>query len=139
MNAILTAHILLVQDRDVLLVRHEDGAGHLTGVYGIPGGRISDGESSEDTAIRELFEETGLRVKKEDLREYESNEYSAEIKRKSGEAKHYTMKVFYAVKFTGELDSSEETTPEWIKVEGLNKYKLLPNVERAVKDVINRI
>ncbi|OGK18205.1 hypothetical protein A3G67_01160 [Candidatus Roizmanbacteria bacterium RIFCSPLOWO2_12_FULL_40_12] len=139
MNSIQTSHVLLIENERVLLVKHEDGAGHLTGSYGIPGGRKDDVESFKQAAIRELTEETGFFVDDKDLKEYDGNEYTADIKRKSGETKRYTMKVFYAVKFAGEIKSSEETTPEWVKINELNQYKLLTNVEKAVKDAVNKL
>jgi len=37
MQPILSAHILIFNQDKVLLVKHEEGAGHINGVYGIPG------------------------------------------------------------------------------------------------------
>ena len=51
MKPIPTAHVLLFQNGKVLLVRHEEGAGHLTGTYGIPGGRQSQNETLKETAV----------------------------------------------------------------------------------------
>ena len=34
----------------------------LTGIYGFPKGHVEDGESEEQTAYREVFEETGISV-----------------------------------------------------------------------------
>ena len=34
----------------------------LTGIYGFPKGHVEDGESEEQTALREVFEETGISV-----------------------------------------------------------------------------
>jgi len=42
-------------------------------------------------------------------------------------------------KLCGEIKSSEETTPEWVKINELNQYKLLTNVEKAVKDAVNKL
>jgi 8-oxo-dGTP diphosphatase len=40
-----------------------------TGKWSIPGGKVEDGESAYLSAIRELYEETGIEVTKEQLRD----------------------------------------------------------------------
>jgi len=132
MKAILSAHILVFKNSQVLLVRHEKGADHLTGVYGIPGGRINENENFVNAAIRELKEETGLIVDKADLQEFPNNQYTADIKRKDGTTKKFTMAVYFSSKFKGGLRRSSETEPEWIKLSKLYKYNLLPNVKNAI-------
>jgi 8-oxo-dGTP pyrophosphatase MutT (NUDIX family) len=62
------ARVVLVADGRVLLQhgfdpgRPEDGTWWLT-----PGGGLNDGESVEDGAVREVFEETGLRLSPAEL------------------------------------------------------------------------
>ena len=55
-----------IEDREILLLQRahnkEDGC-----LWGIPGGKIEDCESSIDAATRELAEETGIVLRKEDL------------------------------------------------------------------------
>ncbi len=129
----LSAHVLVFKDDRVLLVKHGDEAGHLTGVYGIPGGRVNEGEDVEDAAVRELLEETGTKVSKEDLQSFPNNQYTADIKRKDGLIRRYMMTVFLCEEFSGEIKVSDETIPEWIEISNLNSYNLLPNVERAIE------
>lgn len=135
MKPILSAQIVLIKGNEVLLVKHGEAAGHLTGVYGLPGGKPIEGEEMIQTIIRELKEETGLSVSAQDLREYEGNRYTADIKRKSGETKRYTMRVFYTTEYTGDLKGSRETTPEWVPFKNLDMDGVLPNVKKAVLDV----
>ncbi len=138
MNPIQTTQIVLITNGTVLLVKHGVAAGHLTGVYGLPGGKPSEGEEMQQTVVRELKEETRLTVKIAVLREFEGNRYTADIARKSGEMKRYTMRIFYATIFVGTLKGSVETTPEWIAIDRLSQYNLLPNVEKAVLDVLKQ-
>lgn len=129
-----TVAVLVYKNDNVLLVKHEEGASHLTGVYGLPSGRINENESEDDAAVRELKEETGLQTAKEDLVEFPNNLYYASIPRKGGEIINFSWRVFIAKQFWGNLVGSSEATPEWVRIDELDKYNLLPNVNRVVTD-----
>jgi 8-oxo-dGTP pyrophosphatase MutT (NUDIX family) len=51
--------VLLVRDNQVLLQRRKDN-----GLWGIPGGSLEPGESLEEAATRETFEEVGVVIDK---------------------------------------------------------------------------
>ena len=51
----------LIKDNMVVATKYKQG--NKDGYYDIPGGKIEEGEFSEQTAIREMKEETGLDVK----------------------------------------------------------------------------
>ncbi len=65
--------IIILKDGKVLLgKRHNDPEKadsdlHGEGTWTMPGGKMEFGEDLEETAAREVLEETGMRVKKEDL------------------------------------------------------------------------
>lgn len=132
MKPIFTVGVLVVQDGKVLLVSHNEGAGNLTGTYGLPSGHLEKDEEEKTAAARELREETGIIVSEEDLIEYPNDIWTADIKRKDGKTYTFQIKIFVAKTFTGLLKSSEETTPEWIEIGKLDEYNLLPNVKEIV-------
>lgn len=127
-----SVHIIVLQNDQVLLVKHGERASHVTGVLGLPGGRSKDDESEKETAVRELREETGVVVEIKNLYEFPNNIFSAYIKRKIGPSGVFTMKVFMTNKFRGTLKRSGETEPLWIKTNELKQRALLPNVEEAI-------
>jgi len=92
-----TAGALLFSEdlMDVLLVRHTDGADHLTGTYSIPAGRLRDNEDEITAAIRELNEETGVTVSPDELLQLPTT-YSATRERKNGVAT-FTMRPYIGV------------------------------------------
>ena len=129
-----TVAALVFKDNEVLLVRHKEAAGHLTDTYGLPSGRTQEKEDDKHAAVRELKEETGLIIEKDHLVEFPENLYYASIERKGGEVVNFSWKVFLAKQFSGELEESEETKPEWVNIDDIGSLKLLPNVYQAVQD-----
>lgn len=128
---------IAIRDGKILLVRHGEGASHLTGTYGLPGGRVMEGESDIDAVVREFREETGLQAEKKDFIQFNDNFYTAKIPRKSGEVNSFGWTVFKVKKFSGDLKGGDETTPEWIEISMLSAFeeegKLLPNTIAAIK------
>ncbi len=59
-RAVIAAGCVVVKGQKVLLVRRRTAP--YSGYWSIPGGKLERGESLEECARRELFEETGMRV-----------------------------------------------------------------------------
>lgn len=81
------------------------------GAWGITGGLMELGESTEDVARREIFEETGLKVDKLNL----INVYSGPqnfVKAENGDEFYVVTVAYYAEGFEGKLniDKSESIT-----------------------------
>lgn len=62
-EAIKSVTTIIFRDDEVLLIRNGVSSDHPTGKYGLPAGRVDDGETWEEAATRECFEESGLRPK----------------------------------------------------------------------------
>src|SRR4051794_18517700 len=60
----LAATVILFRDRpkgaEVLLLRRNRGASFMSDAFVFPGGKIDEGETPEEAAARELFEEAGV-------------------------------------------------------------------------------
>lgn len=134
-KSILTVCAVIINGDKVLLVRHGEKALHLTGVYGLPGGRVKPKESLADAVVREVKEETGLIINMKNLKNLPSK-YYAEIERKNG--KSFLIVVpFLATEFTGGLISNDETIPIWISIKKIRKLKLLPNVKEIIEETLS--
>lgn len=129
-----TVGVLVFKEKKVLLVKHLVEAAHVAGVYGLPAGRKNLGETEKQAAVRELFEETGLTTKEENLIDYPHNMYTAHIERADGTVSIMSVHVFICTSYSGILFASKETEPEWVSVAAVSKLNLLPNVEKAIKD-----
>ncbi len=126
------AAVLIFKDNQVLLVKHGPKAHHVNNVYGLPCGTIEPGENIKATAVRELKEETGLITKEDDLAVFPNNYFVSQIKYKDGILRTMSMTVFVCTKYSGILQNSQETIPEWVDISRLDKLDLLPNVTEAI-------
>lgn len=97
--------------------------------YALPGGHVEPGESIVQSVIREMKEETGLKI---------LNPRLCGVKQFPSDSGRYLVFLFSADRFEGELVSSEEGAMEWVKRTELFKYntvndlnKLLEVMERA--------
>lgn len=131
----ITVAAVAFQENRVLLVKHGEKAHHLTGVYGLPGGRLDSGENLLDGAAREFEEETGLTPEKDSMIKIPVV-YEADILRKSGEILKTSWNVFIVKQYSGNLVRSDETEPEWVGVENVSLLNILPNTEEAIREAI---
>jgi 8-oxo-dGTP diphosphatase len=68
----VAGYCLIVKDGRILLCRISPAIEGAAGKWTLPGGGIDFGEHPKDAAIREVFEETGLRVRVTDLVDIDS-------------------------------------------------------------------
>lgn len=130
-RVIATAGVVVFDGDSVLLIEHGEGAGHVTGAWGIPAGAIDPGETARMAAARELLEETGLSVEVGALAEIPVL-YQARIARKVGVAQ-FSLRAFVSHDFGGSLRASDEGIPRWVQLDRVGSLEgLLPNTAEIV-------
>lgn len=120
----------LIRDGKVVVTKYNEGQ-PTEGYYDIPGGKIEDGETPEQAAIREMKEETGIIVKNLKRR----GKFVADNPNKI-----FEFEVFFAEDFEGEPQNFEENTSEWVEIEELlKKEKIFSNIMVLDRFFINAL
>lgn len=113
------AKCYIFKEDEILVTKYKEG-NIKAEYYDIPGGKIEEGETAEQTAIREVKEETGIIVKN---LKYSGNiivEYPNRI---------FNFEIFTSKEFEGKPKDFEENSSQWIKIEKLlNEEKILSNI-----------
>jgi 8-oxo-dGTP diphosphatase len=114
------------RDGKVLLIQRGKPPG--VGLWSLPGGKVKTGETAQDAAARELFEETGIRAELSHL----IGTY--EIRSPSGEIL-YSIACFFGRSIFGEaVAASDAMGLLWVDPADLDQFNLAPNIKTAVTD-----
>jgi ADP-ribose pyrophosphatase len=102
------------------------------GIWSVPGGLVKVGERIQDAALREVREETGLRVGIDsifDVVDHITHDSNGRVHY------HYVIVDFLGHPIRGRLKaSSDSADARWIHINDLKKYKL----PRSLRDAFKR-
>jgi ADP-ribose pyrophosphatase YjhB (NUDIX family) len=116
---------------EVLLVRR--GNEPSKGMLGIPGGVVELGETTEDAVVREVEEETGIRVRP--LRVLDVLDSIARDD-EGGIRFHYILIEFLCEPIGGELRvSSDVSDALWAPLERLEELNVMPRTKAFIEKV----
>jgi 8-oxo-dGTP diphosphatase len=124
----LTVDGLILKDKKVLLIKRKNYP--FKGKWALPGGFVEYKEKTEDTAIREVFEETGLKTKINNL----VGVYSDPNRDPRG----HTVSVIYLLEICGgKLKSSDDASDA--RFFDLNQLpKLAFDHNKIIKDALRK-
>ena len=109
----------LIKDNEVVVTKYKKG-NKKEGYYDIPGGKIEEGETPKQTAIREMKEETGIEIQNLKYKGIMTIEYPDRM---------FILDTFISREYEGEPQEFEENKSEWIDIdELLKKEKILSNI-----------
>lgn len=122
--------IAVIKDNKLLLLLRGSTAPYNPDKYGFPGGMVDENETMEECAVRELFEETGLKINVSDL-------IPMSVKYPSG----YNKKFF--IYNNPNIDQNiniswEHSKYGWFSLRETELIELVPNLNITIKDLANK-
>lgn len=99
--------------RSVLMLRRERPPQQ--GMWSAPGGKMNMGEAPDDCVLREIYEETGLRITRPELRAVVTVFDAAW-------PIHWLLFIYRTSHFSGDLCPSDEGELRWISLDALDSY-----------------
>ena len=123
MAATEITNMVMVYDRDtrkaVVIERERSWQG-----IAFPGGHLEDGESIYDSAIREIYEETGLKI-----HNLVACGFMHWYNNRTGD--RYFTYFYKTCDYSGELiDRTDEGRVFWVDIDEIPKQRLAPNMEK---------
>ena len=121
---LVAACALLDQDGRILLAQRPEGKS-LAGLWEFPGGKVEHGETPEETLVRELDEELGIKTKVACLAPltFASHTY---------ESFHLLMPLYLIRRWSGTITAREHAAMAWVKPVKLSDYPMPPADEPLV-------
>ncbi len=117
-TVVVVACVLLRPDGSVLLARRPEGR-ELAGLWEFPGGKVEPAEQPEEALVRELEEELGVRIERENLvpLTFVSHSYRDF---------HLLMPLFFCQAWEGDVAAREGQQLAWVRPDQLDHYAMPP-------------
>lgn len=133
-KSVVTGILVLNSEGKLLLVKKPDGVGPYAGTFLTPGGGVKIGEPIDEAVLRELYEETGVRIR--NLKRVFFDD--GVTKNWKGVETHYIMLLYTADYVSGDLrptegDDDNLEVIDWFKVENLANLQLSPPLEKLLR------
>ncbi len=124
---------VITRDNKALILKRSEKEVAFPGMWTIPGGKVEIGETVSNTILREVEEETSLKVV--DTPKYL---YDSEFTRPDG--LHVVVVAFSCEVSDGEAKHSEDFTDlAWVGMEELDNHDIIPNVKEELKKFFHDI
>lgn len=121
---LVAACALVDTDNRILLAQRPEGKS-LAGLWEFPGGKVEAGETPEETLVRELEEELGIKTKVACLAPltFASHTY---------ETFHLLMPLYICRRYEGIPQGREGQAIKWVKAKALRDYPMPPADEPLI-------
>lgn len=110
--------LIVTDSEERVLLLKRDGSSHAQGDWCLPGGKIDYGDTVEEAAVRELYEETGLISQQTEFLFYQDS-----LPPEPGTM--HCINLYFECKVSCDIQLNEESSEyTWIGPSDLNKYKI---------------
>jgi len=134
-SVVPSANVIVARDNgDILLIRRTDNDN-----YALPGGALDLGESIGETAVRETWEETGIRCKVTGMVGIYTNPRHVIEYTSNGEVRQEFSVVFTAEPVSGTPKTSNESSEViWVPVSKLQQLTMHPTMRERITHYLER-
>lgn len=120
-NIFKSAHVVIVKNNKVLLLKRSETDEWKPNHYGLPGGKLNPGETLSDALVRECKEETNLNISPKNL---------IFLSKTSNDKEHA---FFCTDEYSGEIQlNSEHTDFQWVNPKNLSNYKIVSDLPEII-------
>jgi 8-oxo-dGTP diphosphatase len=121
---LVAACALIDRDKRILIAQRPAGK-PMAGLWEFPGGKIEEGETPEDTVIREMFEELSVKVTKPCLAplSFTSHNY---------QEFHILMPLFICRRWEGIPVPRDAQQVKWVRANRLREFQMPPADETLI-------
>jgi ADP-ribose pyrophosphatase YjhB (NUDIX family) len=125
---------LIFRGGKILLV--ERGKPPLKGMWSLPGGALETGETLEDGLLREVYEETGLKIKPVRL----ATVFERILRDPEGRTEYHYVLIDYVCRVTGgkATPASDVSSLAWAGPRDLRKYRLTEGTLPVIREAFRR-
>lgn len=120
----------IVKDNKILMIRRIKEP--YKDLWGFPGGKIEKHEHPSEAAIREAYEETGLKTKFVKLKGL----VSERLIENDQVAHSFILHICELVPLTDKAETKDEGLVEWVNPHNLNEKEIIPTDIRIIKEII---
>ena len=126
------AAVALIDPDWRILIQERPAGKALAGLWEFPGGKVEPGERPEETLIRELDEELGIRVEEPCLAplSFASHAY---------EGFHLLMPLYVCRRWSGFVTGREGQVVRWVRPRDLRSYPMPPADEPLIPVLIDLV
>lgn len=117
------------EDKEILIIERADN-----GKRGLPAGSLEENETIEECIIREVREETGLKILDLEVIGISSSPHHERVVYPNGDQIQYFTIEFYSNNWEGVIKVEDESEVRWAKFLGPEFIHQLPENERSIFD-----
>ena len=113
-------HVFIRKGNEFLIIKRTDSKSYMPSKWDIPGGSMEVGEKIEDTAVREVFEETGLHVVPQEILYTYVNPVELPVRQ--------TLQIIMGADYAGgevKTNPKEHDAWKWVTIEEARKLPLI--------------
>jgi 8-oxo-dGTP diphosphatase len=124
-NMLVVCAAIIHKDNKVLIAQRKEGDTHAL-LWEFPGGKVEEGESPEESIVREINEELDINISADNVFDVVHHKY---------EKRNIILIVYNCTYLSGDPKAIECNDFKWIDIKEMNKFKFVA----ADNNIVNKL